>query len=186
MAKVRAVLSQNVDIAFPLRVREVVLMGRYPHVAGKATTHDLDACDNAMDFFDVCGLAERDFLTLSGGERQRVHFARVMAQIWYPPREGPRYLFLDEPLTFLDIKYQFDFMRKVRELVESQDIVVVGVVHDLNLASHFADRLVLLGDGAVLAHGTAEEVLRPKLIGEAFGIEPVLHRSEDRLYLFFN
>lgn len=186
LARVRAVLSQNVELAFPLRVSEVVLMGRYPHFTGSPTQADNDACTEAMRYFDVLDWSERDYLTLSGGERQRVQFARVMAQIWYPSSSGQRWLLLDEPLTFLDIRYQFDFLKRVRGLLDNGDMVVVGVVHDLNLAARFADHLVLMAHGRVVAEGSPADVLSPDLIEGAFGIRPVAHAGADgRVHLEF-
>lgn len=186
LSRVRAVLSQSVELAFPLRVWEVVLMGRYPHFTGAATSADTAACTEAMRYFDVLDWSERDYLTLSGGERQRVQFARVMAQIWYPPSLGTRWLLLDEPLTFLDIRYQFDFLKRVRELLAGGDLVVVGVVHDLNLAARFADHLVLMANGCVIADGTPTQVLQPNLVEQAFGIRPVVHAGTDgRVHLEF-
>src|SRR5712664_3383945 len=126
LAKIRAVLSQNIEVSFPLRVWEVVMMGRYPHFAGKPAATDERACQDVMRFFDVEAMADRDYLTLSGGEKQRVHFARVLAQIWFPTPAKSRYLFLDEPLTFLDIYYPFEFMEKLRELLKHGDLIVVG------------------------------------------------------------
>ncbi len=186
LARVRAVLSQSVELAFPLRVWEVVLMGRYPHFTGAPTAADNEACTEAMRYFDVLDWSERDYLTLSGGERQRVQFARVMAQIWYPPSTGTRWLLLDEPLTFLDIRYQFDFLKRVRGLLEGGDLVVVGVVHDLNLAARFADEIVLMAHGRVVAEGKPADVLSPELIEGAFGIRPVAHTGVDgRVHLEF-
>lgn len=187
LSRVRAVLSQNVELAFPLRVWEVVLMGRYPHFTGAATALDKQACEEAMRYFDVLDWSERDYLTLSGGERQRVQFARVMAQIWYPSPVGQRWLLLDEPLTFLDIRYQFDFLKRVRELLSGGDLVAVGVVHDLNLAARFADHLILIAHGKILAAGTPTDVLQPDLVEQAFGIRPVVHRGSDgRVHLEFS
>ncbi len=186
LARVRAVLSQNVALAFPLRVREVVLMGRYPHFTGAPGPRDEHACTEAMRYFDVIDWAERNYLTLSGGDRQRVQFARVMAQIWDPIPHGHRYLLLDEPLTFLDIRYQFDFLRRVRALLNGGDLVAVGVVHDLNLAARFADHVVLLAHGRVLAAGPPAEVCRAELIEEAFGIRPVVQMAPSgRIHLLF-
>lgn len=179
LAQVRAVLSQNVELAFPLRAWEVVMMGRYPHFAGRPEPRDERACEEAMRFFDVWEWADRNYLTLSGGERQRVHFARVLAQVWYPVAGAHRYLILDEPLTFLDIRYQYEFMHKVRELMAAGDMIVVGVVHDLNLAARFADQLVLMKKGRVLADGAPREVLTADLVDAAFGIRPKVHPGED-------
>ena len=174
LARRRAVLSQAIEVAFPLSVREVVMMGRYPHFGTRPTGHDLEIVSDVMSFFEVTGMAERSYPTLSGGEKQRVNFARVLAQVWRPVPGHHRVLFLDEPLTFLDIRHQIDFMKKVRETVRAGDMVVIGVVHDLNLAARFADRLLLLSEGRVLAEGTSAEVLTPVNIRAAFGIEPIV------------
>lgn len=185
LARQRAVLSQNIELAFPLTVAEVVMMGRYPHFSGKPGASDQQVCTEAMRLFDVLDLAERNYTTLSGGEKQRTHFARVAAQIWSPPPDGYRYLFLDEPLTFLDVYYQFDFMQKLLQLLQAKDLVVIGVVHDLNLAAKFADQLVLLHQGKVLASGTREEVLTVQHIKTAYRLEPVVRRENGEFYLFF-
>lgn len=185
LATLRAVLSQNTELAFPLKVREVVMMGRYPHFQINPTQNDEEACQAAMRFFDVESMADRNYMTLSGGEKQRVHFARVVAQIWYPINESCRYLVLDEPLTFLDVHYQFHFMHKLRELLTQQDIVIVGVVHDLNLAAKFADHLVLLHEGKLLASGTINEVLTKENMKTAYRLEPIITVNEKGMYLFF-
>lgn len=138
-----------------------------------------------MQFFDVETMEDRDYLTLSGGEKQRVHFARVVSQIWYPSENGCRYLVLDEPLTFLDVHYQFQFMHKLQELLKQQDLVIVGGVHDLNLAAKFADHLVLLNNGELLADGTRTEVLTQENMKTAYRLEPVIHNDERGMYLFF-
>ncbi len=187
LSKNRAVLSQNIFLAFPLKVWEVVMMGRYPHFANRPGHADERAIDEAMAIFDVHQLRERDYTTLSGGEKQRVHFARVLAQLWYPAPSEYRYLMLDEPLTFLDVHYQFGFMHTLKKLLEQPDLVIVGVVHDLNLAARFGDKIVLLRDGKALAHGTREQVLTPNNIRTAFQLEPVIHKNENTgsFYLFF-
>ena len=185
LAKVRAVLSQNTELAFPLKVREVVMMGRYPHFSVNPTSKDEQAAQEAMRFFDVETMADRDYLTLSGGEKQRVHFARVVSQIWHQSENCCRYLVLDEPLTFLDVHYQFHFMNKLKELLKQQNIVIVGVVHDLNLAAKFADHLVLLNNGGLLAAGTKTEVLTQENMKFAYRLEPVIHNDERGMYLFF-
>jgi iron complex transport system ATP-binding protein len=177
LATMRAILSQNIQIAFPLRVQEVVMMGRYPHFLGRPSADDERICAEVMRLFDVAEMADRDFLTLSGGEQQRVHFARVLAQIWLPVPGCGRYLFLDEPLTFLDIFHQFDFMRTLQTIARREDLVVAGAVHDLNLAARFADQVLLLHHGKVVAVGAREEVLTPGNIAAAFGLTPTILRS---------
>ena len=178
LAKRRAVLSQAVEAAFPLTVREVVMMGRYPHFGGRPGPVDEEIVDELMGFFDVTEFSDRNYQTLSGGERQRVNFARVLAQLWHlkdrdhSQLPNCRFLFLDEPLTFLDIRHQIDFMKKVRSFAAAPDIVTVGVVHDLNLAARFADQIVLLNDGKVVTSGSPAEVLDAHHIRDVFGVEP--------------
>ncbi|HKV55612.1 MAG TPA: heme ABC transporter ATP-binding protein [Candidatus Binataceae bacterium] len=174
LARCRAMLSQAVEVAFSLPVRELVLMGRYPHFNARPGAADLQVCEEVMRFFDVTGMAERSYGTLSGGEKQRVQFARVLAQIWRPLGGETRILFLDEPLTFLDIRHQIDFMEKVRIFAAQKDVIVVGVLHDLNLAAQFADRLLLLHNGRILADGPTKEVLVEEHLRAAFAICPVL------------
>jgi len=192
LAKRRAVLSQAIEIAFPLTVREVVMMGRYPHFGGRPGQTDELIVDELMEFFEVTEFSDRNYQTLSGGERQRVNFARVLAQLWrrtsldlsdeqnaesaIPPC---RYLFLDEPLTFLDIRHQIEFMKKVRDFARARDVVTVGVVHDLNLAARFSDQIVLLNNGHIIANGAPAEVLTTDLIMEVFGIKPIFVPVEE-------
>jgi iron complex transport system ATP-binding protein len=185
LAKIRAVLSQNIEVSFPLTVEEVVMMGRYPHFTGKPQDKDWQACREAMDFFNVSYMAQRNFMTLSGGEKQRVHFARVLAQIWYHEKGSLNYLILDEPLTFLDINYQLTFMKKVVQLNERKDIVIVGVVHDLNLAARFADNILLLNKGRVLAQGKKNEVLTPLNIKTAYEVDVKVREESHGFFLDF-
>ena len=192
LAKSRAVLSQAIEIAFPLTVREVVMMGRYPHFGGRPGPGDENIVDEVMTHFDVTEFSDRNYQTLSGGERQRVNFARVLAQLW-EDRESPRgkepcrYLFLDEPLTFLDIRHQIDFMKKIRRFANGPDVVTVGVVHDLNLAARFADHIVLLNDAQVVANGAPAEVLTAERIEYVFGVKPTFVPSEDSsMHLIFD
>src|SRR3984885_3181497 len=187
LARRRAVLSQAVEVAFPLSVREVVMMGRYPHFGGRPGRVDEQITDEVMAFFDVDDLSQRNYQTLSGGESQRVNFARVLAQVWRPSSGSCRYLFLDEPLTFLDIRHQIDFMKKVRRFTDAAAVVTVGVVHDLNLAARFADQLVLLNDGRIVAAGSSEEVLTADHIRTVFGVEPTFPPLPDSgIHLIFD
>jgi iron complex transport system ATP-binding protein len=186
LATLRATLAQSVHVAFRLRVREVVMMGRYPHLVGRPSALDERVCAEVMEQFDVLAMADRDFTTLSGGEQQRVHFSRVLAQIWVPVPGPGRYLFLDEPLTFLDIFHQFEFMRTLQALARRESLVVTGVVHDLNLAARFGDQLVLLHEGKAIAAGPREQVLTPANVEAAFRLAPTVARSAGgHPYLFF-
>ncbi|HEY2847036.1 MAG TPA: heme ABC transporter ATP-binding protein [Pyrinomonadaceae bacterium] len=191
LAKKRAVLSQAIEVAFPLSVREVVMMGRYPHFGGRPGPADQKLVEEMMSLVDITEFADRNYQTLSGGERQRVNFARVLAQVWpteYQTSNFPhrRYLFLDEPLTFLDIHHQIDFMKKVRDFASVADAVTIGVVHDLNLAARFADRLYMLDRGQLVAAGTPDEVLTADLIRKVFAVEPEFLPTADGVHLIFN
>ena len=187
LAKRRAVLSQAIEIAFPLTVREVVMMGRYPHFSGRPGATDERIVDEVMQHFDVVEFKHRYYQTLSGGERQRVNFARVLAQLWREDVDTCRYLFLDEPLTFLDIRHQIDFMKRIRSFTDAADVVTVGVVHDLNLAARFADQILMLNGGRIVASGTPSEVLTTERIEQVFGVEPTMVQTRDSgIYLVFN
>src|SRR5215510_3819891 len=198
LARRRAVLSQAIEIAFPLSVREVVMMGRYPHFGGRPGPTDEKIVDEMMELFDVTEFSDRDYQTLSGGERQRVNFARVLAQLWRPTSdqqsssgaltETPcRFLFLDEPLTFLDVRHQIDFMKKVRNFGEAPDTVTVGVVHDLNLAARFANQVIMMNHGRVVTMGTAAEVLTHENIHEVFQVRPTfISTGDSAIHLIFS
>jgi iron complex transport system ATP-binding protein len=174
LARRRAVLSQAVEVAFPLPARELVMMGRYPHFTGRPTASDEEICDEVMRVLDVAALAERSYATLSGGEKQRVNFARVLAQVWRPVDGSGRYLFLDEPLTFLDVQHQLRFMNIVRRFADQPDVTVIGVVHDLNLAARFSDRLLLLDGGRIVASGAPIAVLTLAVVQQVFQVQPVI------------
>ncbi|HTH50572.1 MAG TPA: hypothetical protein VL501_01480, partial [Pyrinomonadaceae bacterium] len=144
-----------------------------------------------IDLVDVRPFIDRNYQTLSGGERQRVNFARVLSQVWPSEHETSdfprcRYLFLDEPLTFLDIHHQIDFMKRVREFAAASDAVTIGVVHDLNLAARFADRLYLLDNGRIVAAGTPDEVLTADNIKNTFAVEPRFLPVDGGVHLIFD
>jgi iron complex transport system ATP-binding protein len=170
LATKRAVLSQNTDVSFPITVLELVSLGRYPHFNNQLQKKDLDACKEAMNFFDILQFSDRNYNSLSGGEKQRVQFARILSQVWYPVKDSCRYLLVDEPLTFLDIKYQYDFMDKLRSLAKQPDMVIVGVIHDLHMASKFGDIIYLLKKGELVMQGAPQTVITNENISSAFEI----------------
>jgi len=170
LAKQRAVMSQQPELSFPLMVEEVVMMGRYPHFTFNPGKKDINFCNEVMERMNLITFKERNYLTLSGGEKQRVQYARVLAQIWEKPTEGYRYLFLDEPLTSLDINYQQEFLQIAREFT-NEGTVLVAVMHDINLAIQFADKLFFLKEGELIAHGSPKEILNEGLIKQVFNVE---------------
>lgn len=171
LAKFRAVLSQNIELSFPMLANQVVMMGRYPHFENKPNAQDHEICNQAMNLFDVSYLKERNYQTLSGGEKQRVQFARVFAQIWQTQNNEPRLLLLDEPLTFLDIYYQYHLMQKIKDFMhQSPDLTVVGVVHDVSIAAKYAEQILLMKNGSVYAQGHPNNTLTKGNIHEVFGV----------------
>ena len=167
MACFSAVLHQQTVLTLPFKVREVVMMGRYPHY--KKTPHNLDETivTNALLKTGIEELANRNYLELSGGEQQRVHLARVFAQIWYTAHYNTRYLFMDEPSNNLDISHQHRMLTMAREFALEGNCVVV-VLHDLNLAMQYAHKMLLLKKGKVIAGGTLAKVMTEKNLSEAY------------------
>ena len=172
-ARCRAVLPQESSLSFPFTVLEVVLMGRGPHTRGPYDGHDREIAWAALERTGVAELAKREYPTLSGGEKQRVQFARVLAQIWEPPEAGHRYLFLDEPTNNLDLAHQHHTLNVARRFA-LEGTAVVAVLHDLNLAAQYADRILLLQRGRVVAVGRPGEVLSVEVLSPAFGLPVVV------------
>lgn len=167
LARRRAVLTQQHTLALAFQVRELVLLGRYPHFGGQPTTRDWEVVAAALDLVDLRALAAREYPTLSGGEQQRAQLARVLAQVW--EAEGG-FLLLDEPLTGLDLRHQHQTLAVARQLTR-RGFGVVAVLHDLNLAAQYADQVLLLHQGRAVASGPPAEVFTPAYIHLAFGIE---------------
>ncbi len=168
LARMRAVLPQSSTLQFAFTVQEVVTMGRMPHATGLRI--DADIVQDVLRVCDVQKLAARPYTELSGGERQRVQLARVMAQVWQPVVEGERLLLLDEPTSALDLSHQIELMQLVRQVCAS-GIAVLVILHDLNLAARFADRILMLHSGKTIAVGTPQQVLQPDLIECVFNVK---------------
>jgi iron complex transport system ATP-binding protein len=166
LARRVAVVPQDPTLEFPFTALEVVLMGRAPHLPalGFPRAHDLAVARAAMDRLDVAGLEDRPLERLSGGERQRVLLARALAQ-------EPEVLLLDEPTTHLDLRHQAGIYDVVAELRRTRGVAVVSVLHDLNLAALYCDRLVLLAGGRVVCEGPPVEVLTPAVLGAAYATD---------------
>ncbi|TVQ85754.1 MAG: heme ABC transporter ATP-binding protein [Chromatiaceae bacterium] len=169
LAQRRAVLPQHSTLSFPFRVQDVVAMGRSPHRDPSGTAQD-SIVAAAMALADVAHLAGRLYPSLSGGERQRVQLARVLAQIWSPVPAGPRFLLLDEPTAALDIAHQHQLLELARQLVAGGDLGVLAILHDLNLACAYADRILLLAAGRVVTQDRPAAVVDGGHLGRAFAI----------------
>lgn len=175
----RSVLSQNIDISFQFQVMDVVLMGRYIHSHGYEGERDYEIAELALKHTDAYQFRDRIFNTLSGGEKQRVQLARVLAQIWDREEENAsRYLFLDEPTSSLDIEHQYRMMTFIKRFA-TENVGIFCVLHDVNLAVTFADKIILLKDGMVLAQGPTKDVIQSDLIEKTYGIAVKVHQGED-------
>jgi iron complex transport system ATP-binding protein len=162
LARRRAVLTQENQVAFAFTVREVVAMGRTPWRGTEDYAFDDAAVAEALAQADVAHLTRRAFPSLSGGEKARVSLARVLAQ------RTPTVL-LDEPTAALDLRHQEDVMRIARELAAT-GVAVIVVLHDLSLAAAYADDLALLDRGTLAAHGSPADVLTPERVEAVYGV----------------
>lgn len=168
LAAMRAVLPQSTVLSFPFTVREVVKLGLVGGRSGALAGEQERLPERALAKVDLDGFAGRFYQELSGGEQQRVQLARVLCQVWSPVLEGqPRYLFLDEPISSLDIKHQLVIMRIAREYA-ARGGGVVAILHDLNLAAMFADRMVVMHRGRIAAAGIPREVVSDRLLSHVF------------------
>lgn len=167
-ARQLAVLPQSSSLNFPFTVAEVVALGRSPHSTGQTT--DASIVTAALAALDMTYLRDRLYTHLSGGEKQRTQLARVMAQIWRAEDAGARLLLLDEPTASLDLGHQQQLMQRVRDFAAG-GVAVLMVLHDLNLALGFADRLLALQQGRLIADGAASQVISGELLQFLFGAQ---------------
>lgn len=171
LARQRAVMPQDAGSRFPLAVEDVIALARAPWRRHATPQHNQRAVRAAAAAAGVTAFMRRDFRQLSGGERQRVQLARVLAQIWDTHWDGqPRYLLLDEPTSSLDVGHQQRLLSVVRQVLP-MGIGVLAVLHDLNLAAAFADRMYLLTHGRLVTQGTPAEVIRAGHIKAAYAAE---------------
>jgi len=177
LARRRAVLLQHNDVFFPFTVQQVVEMGRAPWQRTPLEEEDDDAVASAITATDIARFAGRQVPSLSGGERARAALARVLAQ-----RTG--ILLLDEPTAALDLRHQEDVLRLAREAAAAGDAVIV-VLHDLNLAAAYADRISLLQQGRLVTTGSPAEVLTAERVSEVYRypVEVIEHPTSGALVI---
>ena len=168
LARQRAVLPQTESLRFAFDVCEVVALGRFPW-GGVITNKDINIVLNAMRAAGIESLAHRRYTKLSVGERARVHLARVLAQVWDASPSATRYLFLDEPTASLDLAHQHETLATLRRFAAEGGGVFM-VLHDLNLALQYADRVLLIRNGRLISSGATLEVLTPAAIEAAFDV----------------
>ena len=180
-AKYRSVVSQEQNIMFDFTVKEVIEMGI---IGGYGLNFNSEVWKKFEIVIKTLGIdkyANRSIRTLSGGELQRVHLARALIQIWdkngYPT---PKYIFLDEPTSNLDIGQELRFLNFIKNEVK-RGLGAAIIFHDLNLAAHFSDKILLLSRGYVLDFGRPEEILTPSLIYKAYGLKVKVQKKPFRL-----
>ena len=164
LSKMMGYVPQTSTSTFPFTVFDVVLMGRRPYIHWSLSERDNEIAAEMLDYLGIGKLAMRHFNELSGGEQQKVIIARALAQ-------QPKILLLDEPTSSLDIRHQLEILCILRGLAEGKDRSVIVSMHDLNLASRFSDRMLMLKQGGIFAAGTPESVLTEENIEAIYGIK---------------
>jgi iron complex transport system ATP-binding protein len=177
LARSMAFLTQEISLNLPFTVRQMTLMGRFPYLSqyGKESDEDIAIAENAMKLADVLHLADRFITEVSGGERQRALIAMCLAQ-------QPDILLLDEPTNHLDIGHQLAVLDLIRKLNRQTNMTVAAVFHDLNIASEYCDKIMVLDEGQVAEFGTPKEVLTSEMILKVYRakvvtqVNPVSHK----------
>ncbi|HVW54342.1 MAG TPA: heme ABC transporter ATP-binding protein [Rhizobiaceae bacterium] len=178
MAALRAVLPQSTALAFPFTVHEIVRLGLTNGRSGALADAVANLPERALARVDLADFGGRLYQELSGGEQQRVQLARVLCQVWSPVLEGePRYLFLDEPVSSLDVKHQVLIMNVARDYARRGG-GVIAVLHDLNLAALFADRILMMHKGRIAVSGTVAEVLTETTLANIFDCRLMVGRAQ--------
>ncbi|MCL1977656.1 MAG: ABC transporter ATP-binding protein [Candidatus Bathyarchaeota archaeon] len=172
VAQKMAVVPQYNNVGFNFSAMDVVLMGRNPHLGDfqMENTKDIDIAKKAMELTNTWNLANRPINELSGGEAQRVIIARAIAQ-------EPKILLLDEPMSHLDIINQIELMDLVKNLCTKNNLAVLAVIHDLNMASRYCDTILLLKAGTIFALGPVEKVMTTENIQNVFGVDSIVHKN---------
>lgn len=173
LARKLALVPQDFMVRFDFSVREVVEMGRHPHLGrfSGLGQQDYDLVDAVMEEMEVAALADRPVTRLSGGEKQRVAVARALAQ-------DPEVLLLDEATSNLDIFHSLSILGTLGRRIREQGLTVVAALHDLNLATFFCDRLIFLKNGRVMHQGPIGEVLRAETIREVYGVQARVRQDD--------
>lgn len=176
VAQRRAMMPQSSNVVFPFSAIEIVMIGRSPHVVKAEGNVDRQIAELAMRCTGTSALSERSYNTLSGGEKQRVQLARALAQIWVEPNainSEARYLLLDEPVAAMDISHQHETLRIAKQFAQ-RNVGVLLILHDINLAAMYADKIAMFSHGQIVRHGTPSDVLSQTLISQVFGIDVLL------------
>jgi len=175
LATQRALLHQNSLLSFPFSVREVVALGRFPYDEDR--DHD-EVVQSCLERVDMMTMADRVYTTLSGGEKQRVQLARVLAQLMSQDSDH-KVLLLDEPTSALDLPHQDATLAIAADFARTHRYAVAVVLHDLNLASSWADRILFLSEGRLSASGSPHQVMTPEIIQAIYGLDThIIHHPD--------
>lgn len=165
LATYKAKFSQEYNVDIALIVKDIVMMGRYPYFDVAPHKMDLKVVDESMEITEVLHLKNRNYNSLSGGEKQRIHLARILAQL--ENKNTEKLAFFDEPLNNLDVRHQYQILEAIKVFTQQGNAAAI-VLHDLNLAAEFADRILLLKEGKIKAIGKPEEIFQKELISKAY------------------
>ncbi|NDZ61302.1 ATP-binding cassette domain-containing protein [Streptomyces anulatus] len=171
VARILSVLRQENHFTARVTVRELVAFGRFPHSRGRLTAACVAKVDEALDFLHLGDMQHRYLDQLSGGQRQRAYVAMVLAQ-------DTRYVLLDEPLNNLDMKHSVRMMGQLRRAADELGKTVVLIVHDINFAATYSDRIVALREGRIAASGTVDAMMRAEVLTEVFDTPVQIHVVE--------
>lgn len=161
LAKKLSVLRQANSLTMRFTVRELVSFGRFPYSKGKLTQDDQQVIDQSIEYLDLSDIEHKYLDELSGGQRQLAFIAMVIAQ-------DTDYVFLDEPLNNLDIKHSLQIMSTIQRLAHELDKAVVVVIHDINFASCYSDRIIAMKKGEMVASGSVEEVIQAQVLSNIY------------------
>jgi iron complex transport system ATP-binding protein len=170
LSKIMGYVPQSSMSVFPFTVFDIVMMGRTPYIHWSPSEQDYEIVAETLDFLGLSDLAMRHFNELSGGEQQKVIIARALAQ-------QPKILLLDEPTSNLDIKHQLEILCILKDLAQSKHCSIIVAMHDLNMASRFSDKMLMLKKGCIFAVGTPEKVLTEENIEAVYGIKAKVTKS---------
>ena len=179
-AKRVAILKQANHINVRLTVRELVSFGRYPYSKGRLNAEDEKIVDQAIEYMNLGDMQDKFLDELSGGQKQRAFISMVIAQ-------DTEYILLDEPLNNLDMKHSVQIMKILRQLVDELGKTVVIVLHDINFASVYSDRIVALKDGRLVKDGPTSEIITSESLREVYDMHiPVQEQDGCRICVYFN
>lgn len=179
-SKIVSILKQSNYMNVRLTIRELVSFGRFPYSKGRLTAEDEEMVDQAIEYMALKDMEDRYLDELSGGQKQRAFIAMVIAQ-------DTEYILLDEPLNNLDMKHSVQIMKILRRLVDELGKTVIIVLHDINFASVYSDRIVALKDGKVVKDGPTNEIIQSKALKEIYDMDiPIQEMNNCRICVYFN